>query len=129
MLRLMIPLTEVREKSLAKHVSHDSTRSELTPSENISRFFEVVLLQPFDPRIHIVVHRVVVALQSSLLFVTDELGEAGLQRVLLVRQHELNGGHVGVHQMSVVAQVVSPSLDTVSQGPQSNLLFKPSLNP
>jgi len=77
---------------------------------------------------HIVFDRMIQPLVLGFLLVTYQFSKACLHGVPLILDHELNRSHISVHQVPVVAKVVSPPLHTMREGPKSHLLLEAGLN-
>jgi hypothetical protein len=110
MVTLLFPLLEICEYSLSQHCSNREPCSELVLSEECSLPIDVVLSGISNGHINILLHSNVQSHVFHLLCVLTKTIEAVLQDETVVSLPKLDGCHVCLHQVTVVVDVVFPSL-------------------
>lgn len=123
MVALLPPLLEISEKPLAQHCSNRKPCSELVLGEKCALSINVVLPGISNGHINILLHSDVQSHVFHLLCVLTKTIEAVLQDETVVGLPKLDGCHVCLHQMTVVVDVVFPSLHHRVQGTNSFLLL------
>jgi hypothetical protein len=107
---LLLPLEEEGEELLAHHSSHDEAGSQLVFDKEGALTIRVKLLSVSDGDINVFIDSDVKGHELHLLAVLSELIEAVLEDESIVDLDKLNSGHIRLHQMSIVMNMVLPSL-------------------
>ena len=123
MVALLPPLLEICEKSLAQHCPNGKPCSELVLGEECALPIDVVLPGVSNGHINILLHSDVQSHVFHLLCVLAKTIETVLQDETVVRLPKLDGCHVCLHQVTVVVDVVFPSLHYRVKSTNSFLLL------
>jgi hypothetical protein len=107
----LLPMKQVREELFAHHVHDGLTSFDLSSSQTLISFVNDSLLGLNNGNIHVIVKSGVKKLKLTLLLMSSESIKAVLGNHGSVGHREVDGSHVGLHQMPVVTYELCPCLE------------------